>query len=132
MLEQFSIIYYGDVMEKIKKLIKPSCLIIGSMLLYILILSGLHYIGVIKLSSIVKINFVVIASIMFAGGLLLGKKATKKGYLEGLKLGSIFLVIIFLLNVIFYRHFDLYVVLYYLIILVGSTIGSMIGINLRH
>lgn len=119
-------------MNNLKKYFKPSVFFFSTVLIYILILSSLHHSGLLALAKISTVNFVIMAVLSFVGGLVLGKKASKNGYLEGLKFGGILAFILFILNVLFYRHFDLYVVLYYLVLLVSSVIGSMIGINIRH
>jgi putative membrane protein (TIGR04086 family) len=67
----------------------------------------------------------------FILGIINGKKASKKGYLEGLKLGSIIILILLIFNLIFIRKFSLNTFVYYLVIIASTTIGSMIGINLR-
>lgn len=118
-------------MNNLKKYAKTAIGVPIFLILYILVLSLLHYFGLMKLSTVENVNFVVMAIIAFIGGFLSGKKASKKGYLEGLKTGGYFAGILLFINIIFFRHFDLYVVLYYLVLVVSSTIGSMIGINLK-
>ncbi len=118
-------------MEKLKKYLKPTIKIVIISVLYLALLTLLSHTGILSLTTISKINFSLVALISFMGGVHKGKKASKKGYLEGLKLGGIAIMILFVLNILFYRTFNLYVFLYYLVILVGSIIGSMIGINLH-
>ena len=63
-------------------------------------------------------------------GTTLGKKASKNGYLEGLKIGGLFILILLFLNIIFFSSpFSWKRILYYLIILATCIISSMIGIN---
>ncbi len=118
-------------MEKIKKYLKPTLVFLGVFAFYLVMLLIFNYTGLIKLDSIVKINFVVMYVMALFLGIIEGKKTSKKGYLEGLKLGGIVICILFLLNLIFYRHFSIYILLYYLVIITSSTIGSMVGINLK-
>ncbi len=119
-------------MSNIKKYIKPAIFFSVSLVAYLAVMSVFHYFGVMKLASVGTVNFVVMAIILFLGGIYMGKKTSKKGYLEGLKLGGVVVVLSFASNIILVRHFDLYVVLYYFVLAVAATIGSMIGINLRH
>ena len=67
---------------------------------------------------------------VFIGGFVIGKRSLKKGWLEGLKYGFVFLVILTLLN---YLGFSTGVSLKYFvfcsIILVSSILGGMIGIG---
>lgn len=64
-------------------------------------------------------------------GIGIGRKSSKKGYLEGLKLGGIIILSLLLINLLFIRTFSLSILMYYLIILASSIIGSMIGINIK-
>lgn len=118
-------------MKNVKKYAKISLIWFVFLLLYLVILTLLNYFQVIKFNSISKINFVVTAIIVLILGILNGRNAQKKGYLEGLKLGGIIILILFLLNIILFRKFSLNTLIYYAIILVSSTISSMIGINLK-
>lgn len=102
-----------------------------SLMIYIFLLLTLNYTGLLKYSVIVKFNFIIIAIMSFILGVFMGKKTTKKGYLEGLKIGLIITIILFILNLIFYRSINLNTFVYYLIIVVGSIFGSMLGINLK-
>ena len=63
-------------------------------------------------------------------GLQFGRVATKKGYLEGLKIGASLILILILINLICYRTgFSLERFIYYIVLILSSTLGSMIGIN---
>lgn len=118
-------------MTKVKKYLKPTLFVLGGILIYLFALSLLHYAGTLTLKTIGSINFAVAALVSLLAGLRRGKKTSKKGYLEGLKLGGIIVLILFIMNLILYRSFSLYAFLYYFLILVSTTIGSMIGINLK-
>ncbi len=67
---------------------------------------------------------------LFIGGVYLGKKSEKKGWLEGIKIG---LFIVFLFFLISYLGLDqginLKTFIYYLILIASSMLGSMLGIN---
>ena len=65
---------------------------------------------------------------MFVSSYKLGKMSDKKGYLEGLKLGGI-IVFIFMVMVFLLDRFDIKCIIYYLILLLTSIMGSMIGSN---
>lgn len=118
-------------MEKIKKNLKPILMWTILILIYFSILLTLGYTGLFKLKTISTLNTVLTACILFLIGIKLGKKTSKKGFLEGLKLGGIVTLCLFLLNIIFYRSFNLFIFLYYLVLLASPTIGGIIGINLK-
>lgn len=100
-------------------------------ILYLIILTILNYTQLMKLETITKLNFIFVSVITFILGILTGKSSTKKGYIEGLKIGSLITTLLFLLNIIFIRNFNLHIFIYYLTLLISCTFGSMIGINLK-
>ena len=100
-------------------------------ILYLITLTILNYTQIMKLETITKINFISVSIITFILGILTGKTSSKKGYIEGLKAGTLIVLLLFLLNIIFIRKFNLYIFIYYLTLLSSSTFGSMIGINLK-
>ena len=62
------------------------------------------------------------------GSFLLGKKSTQKGYIEGLKYGIIWILILLAVNLIT-KNFYTTSILYYIIILLVSIISGVLGIN---
>ena len=111
--------------------------ILGKSLLYMtsilfistLIITLLNYFNIFgsKIVTVFKIIIVLIS--MFVGGFIMGKNSNKKGWLEGLKLGLIILVILILVNFILKQSFDIRNLIYYLILIASTVFGSMIGIN---
>ncbi len=74
--------------------------------------------------------FIYMAILFFIIGFLVGKKATHKGYLEGIKISLSLIFILIVINVLFYQTgFSLERTIYYFILILSSTMGSMIGIN---
>ncbi len=66
----------------------------------------------------------------FIGGISLGKKSNQKGWLEGIKLGLILIIMILIFNYLALDwSFNIKNILYYLILIFGSILGSMIGIS---
>jgi len=82
-------------------------------------------------SKIVTFFKLVIALIsIFVGGFIMGKNSKQKGWLEGIKLGLIILFILVIINyIILNQSFEIRNLVYYLILMVSSIFGSMIGIN---
>lgn len=75
---------------------------------------------------------IMIGMILIFGfiGLHFGRTATQKGYLEGLKIGTSLILILIVINLLFYRNgFSLERFIYYVVLILSSTFGSMIGIN---
>ncbi len=102
------------------------------MLVLNLIISIFHYFNLMNGNMIDYIKLFIIAISMIIGGIYIGGKTTKKGWLEGLKIG---LIVIFMFFVVGYLAFDKSVgiksLIYFLILLASSTLGSMIGISKR-
>ena len=69
---------------------------------------------------------------VFIGGFFIGKKHSKKGWLEGIKFGIIFIIILFFISYFIYDiSINLKYVLFNIIILVVTMFGGMVGINFR-
>ncbi|MBQ2946293.1 MAG: TIGR04086 family membrane protein [Bacilli bacterium] len=104
--------------------------IIGFILVLTFITTLLSYFNVLndKVTSIIKIIIPIIS--MFVGGFYIGKRSLKKGFLEGLKLGSIFSIVLIIFNYLGLNNsFKFKYLLFYIILIISSILGSMIGIN---
>ena len=67
---------------------------------------------------------------VFIGGFICGKGSLKKGWLEGLKYGFVFLFILTLLNILGYSNsLSMKYFVFSCIILVSSILGGMVGIG---
>ena len=107
--------------------------IIISILVLTFIMTTLSYFNIIgdKFVSILKIIIPVIS--LFIGGFYLGKKSNKKGWLEGLKLSLIFLILLIIFEFLALdKSFEFKSLLYYIIIISSCIFGSIIGINKNH
>lgn len=90
----------------------------------------LNYIGLLNNTTINIIKIIIPVISMFIGGFTIGKKTGKKGWLEGLKLSLIFLVILTLFNYLgLNSNLSLKVGIYYLILVISTMFGSIIGVN---
>ena len=76
--------------------------------------------------TVLKVIIPIIA--MFISGIFIGSKTDEKGYLEGLKIGIIYVILIFIFT-LFFSKIKLINFLNYIIIILSSSIGSMICIN---
>lgn len=89
-----------------------------------------NYIGLFN-NTVIKIVKVIIPILsMFIGGFVIGKRQGKNGWLEGLKLSLIFLVILTLFNYLgLNASFSLKSWIYYIILIVSTIFGSILGVN---
>lgn len=116
-------------MKKIINYLKSIGLFIASILVLTIITTLFQYFNISQgFCSFLKIASLVIS--IFIGSLYLGKRSIKKGYLEGLKFSIIILIFLLLINLIFFKdYFQWKNILYYIIIIITSIIGSVIGIQ---
>lgn len=120
----------GDILIYIKNLGISIIKAIISIISFTFFITLLSYFNIIndKICSIFKILIPVIS--LFIGGFYMGKKSRNKGYLEGLKFGLIFCLLLIIFNLIVFGFtFEIKYILFYIIIIISSTLGSMIGIN---
>lgn len=116
-------------MNYIKKLGISILWVISFFLSLTFIISLFNYFNIIndKIVEIVKI-LIPITSI-FIGGLKIGKNSKNKGWLEGLKLGLIFVIFIVIFNFLALDvKFELKNIIFYIILTISCILGSMIGI----
>lgn len=123
----------GEFMEKIKKYSISIGITIGLILIFAFFLNILNYFNLISTNAY-KIILIFMTSIsVFIGAYLLGKETNKKGYLEGIKYGFIITILFWIISFLaFDENLKISNLLYYLVILVISSIGSMFGINKKN
>ena len=79
--------------------------------------------------NITKIMKFIIPTIStFIGGIMMGKRANKKGIIEGARLALIIISILMLLSVVL-SNFKPQSIIYYLIIVVTTIFGALIGVQ---
>lgn len=114
--------------------IKNYLVAIGYFLLVVavfaIILTIFNYYDIVT-SKLFKIIKVLIPSLaLFIGGYKVGNSANKKGYIEGIKLSLIIIVILFMFSYLgFNVTFNVSLILYYIILIISSMLGAMVGIN---
>ena len=115
----------------IKKYIKTAVSFLISLIILILILNTLYYFNIISLNIFNILRLIISLLIIFLTGRNLGKKVTKNGYLEGMKLGLFIILLFFSSSLLFKVDFSIKVIIYYIILFSISVIGSMNGINAK-
>ena len=100
-------------------------------ILLISILFSLLNLGGLMSFNTTSILFIILMIIIFLIiGYKYGKMADKKGYIEGLKIGFSLILVLLFINLVFYNSdFSLERIIYYLILILSSIFGSVIGIN---
>lgn len=118
------------ILNKLKSYFKVILIGLLFMIVFAFLLSILEYFNLFygKVSEVSM--FIYMAILFFIIGFLVGKKATHKGYLEGIKISLSLIFILIVINILFYQTgFSLERTIYYFILILSSTLGSMIGIN---
>ena len=104
--------------------------ILSTILILSIIFTLFNYFNIINDKILSILNILTPIAGLLIGGFYIGKHSTSKGYIEGLKLGTIFSVLLIIFNFLaFNNHFKVKYILFYLIIIVSAILGSMIGIN---
>lgn len=112
----------------IKNYLKSYGYLIILLLALTLITSVISYIFNISL-NITKLIIPIIS--MFISTIILGKNIKEKGYLEGIKYSSLFLLLISIIKLIVKSNFNYKVIIMYIALVITSIIGASIGINLK-
>lgn len=120
----------GTIMKILKNYGIAFGVIIGSLLGITLFVTLLHYINWISSKTLSILEIITLLLSLFIGGFLIGKNSKQKGWLEGLKLGGLFLIILILFQYLgLHIHFSIKNILFYILLLVSCVFGSMLGIN---
>lgn len=99
-----------------------------SIFILMLILTCFYYYDYISEDTYNFFKFWILMFSIFGNSFILGKQSSKKGYIEGVRFGSLIIIILFISTLIFFK-FRLRYLFYYIIILMISVLGSIIGIN---
>ena len=117
----------------LKKLGKSLGISIIILLVMTFIITLFNYINLISIKIVTVFSYLTPFISFFIGGLLLGKTSTNKGWLEGIKFSLIIIFLSFIFNYLaFDQEFNISNIILYIITLISSVIGSMIGINLKN
>ena len=109
--------------------IKRSIYTIISLIVCLLLLTTLYYFNLINTNIYKYLKFFIIIINIFISSYILGKSATSKGYLEGIKNASIYIILFIIFSLLINSFFSPKYLLYYFIILFTSTVASMFGIS---
>lgn len=119
-------------MVKIKKYIKPIIYFYITLLSYLVIITTLNYFNIINYKTVSLISFIVVILLFMMVGFLSALKSNKKGYVNGLIIGGFNIILFLFLAFILGSNPKLNVLIYFLILLLSSTIGGMFGINYKN
>ena len=112
----------SSVIKYFKVLLIP----IGATIFIPLFLSIVNLIGL-KTSNLLIL--IMMSFVMIISGFFLGKKSNKNGYLKGIIFGLVTILLFFIISLIFKNDYKISTIIYYVILIVSSTVGSMFGIQ---
>lgn len=94
-----------------------------------LIMTLFNYFNIINgiFLTIFKVFIPIIS--LFIGGFIMGKNSINKGWLNGIEIGLIVSILFLLLSLIFKCKLNWFSILYYLVLIIVSTLGGMFGIS---
>ncbi len=119
-------------MEYLKNIAKSLLYTFSITIFSIFIITILNYFNIINGKILSVFMILIIISALFVGGYLIGKNSKQNGWLEGIKLSLIIIAILALFNYLgLKKEFHLTQIIYYLILTIACTLGSMVGINKR-
>lgn len=119
-------------MDYLKKIGYGFIYTLGAFLILTFILTLLSYVDVFSMNVVSFVQLFIPIISLLIGGYIIGKRSKSNGWLEGLKFSLLFLVFLLLFD-----YFGLGVapklknIVFYIIMIVSSILGSMIGINRR-
>lgn len=117
-------------MTYLKNLGKSLLLTLVLLVLSALLLTLLYHFNIVsaKIYNIFKLALPLL--FVFIGAVQFGKTANKRGWLEGMKLGAIVILLFLIFSSFIYQSsFNPKMMLYFLLLLLDSFLGGMIGIN---
>ncbi len=117
-------------MNRLKNIAFSTLYMIITILVMTFIITIFNYFGLFS-KNIVSIFKIIIPMLaLFIGGFSIGKKSNKKGWLEGLILSIVFIIILLIFNFLAFNNtIEFKNLLYYFIMMVSCIFGSMLGIN---
>lgn len=105
--------------------------LIGSIFIITLILSLIYLLGNVSYGIINILLLFIMIIFMFLVGILYSQNNKAKGIISGLKIGTIIIMLLFVLGLIFKVDFKLTRLIYYIILILSAVFGGIVGKNKR-
>jgi putative membrane protein (TIGR04086 family) len=95
------------------------------------LITTLNYFNIISLKIVSIFKIIIPLLALFIGGFIMGKNAKKHGFLEGIKFSFIFILLFIVASLLLKEAIGTKDLLFYILILIASILGSMFGINTK-
>ena len=111
-----------------QKTVYALIILFSLILISTLLINLLYYFDVISHNLVKYLKMILLILSFLITGVYMGKNSPNKGYLYGMRL-SLIVIIIFIIFGIIFNNLSFKRIIYYLITTICITFGSMIGIN---
>ena len=118
-------------MKKYKNILTSIGWFFGSLLIYLIIITTLAHFNLISYKTVSVLSFIFMCLLFMYNGFSLGKKSIKRGFLSGLMIGTINIILVLLLAIILRSIPGFKSLIYFAVLLLSSTLGGMFGINFK-
>ncbi len=99
---------------------------------YLILITTFNYFNIISYKVLSIISFVFMILLFMYVGFFIASRSNKKGYINGLIIGGFNIILFLFLAVLVGENPKLTIGIYFLILLLSSTIGGMFGINYQN
>ena len=101
---------------------------LGIILISTIIITIFNYFNLLSGIPLKVVRLLVPLIGIFIGSFKIGKVSSKKGYIEGIKYGSIWIILLLIINLIT-KNFTITSIIYYVLLLFISAFAGVLGIN---
>lgn len=103
---------------------------LGIILISTIIITIFNYFNLLSGITLKIIRLLIPIIGVFIGSFKIGKVSSKKGYIEGIKYGIIWIILMLIINLIT-KNFTITSIIYYTLLLLISLFAGVLGINRR-
>lgn len=118
-------------MKKYKNILTSIGWFFGSLLIYLIIITTFAHFNLISYKTVSVLSFIFMCLLFMYNGFSLGKKSNKRGFLSGLMIGAINIILVLLIGIILRSIPGFKSLIYFAVLLLSSTLGGMFGINFK-
>ena len=118
-------------MKKYKSILRSVVTFFVSLIVYLFIITTFAHFNLFSYKTVSVISFVFVILLFIYSGFALGKKSQKRGYLSGLLIGAVNILLVLILALLLRCLPELKSLIYFMILLLSSTLGGMFGINFK-
>ena len=128
-----SYIFLGDIMKYLKNIVFSLGIMLSTLFVFTFIITIFSYFNLMSNTLTTIFQMIIPIISVTISGIIMGIHSTKKGWLEGIKLGLLICLLLFFFNYFGLNNsFKINQLLFYGILIFTAVVGSMIGINIKN